>query len=57
MQKTIGFIGAGKIASALISCIHNKKIAKSIIASGRKNNVLSKIIGNEDIGTIFYPEK
>ena len=33
LQKSIGFIGMGKMATALISCIYNKKIAESIVAS------------------------
>ena len=29
---------------------------KVVIANGRKENVLMKIISGEDIGTIFYPK-
>ena len=43
LDKTIGFIGAGKMAMALISCIYNKKIAKKIIASSRNNKNLIEI--------------
>ena len=27
-----------------------------IIANGRKNYILTKILNNEDVGTIFYPK-
>jgi len=43
MKQRIAFIGAGKMASALISCIYNKNLAKSIIASDKSNNNLTKI--------------
>ena len=28
-----------------------------VIANGKKDNVLLKVLNNEDIGTIFYAEK
>lgn len=43
LHKSIGFIGTGKMATALISCIYNKKMAKSIIASGRNIKNLKEI--------------
>ena len=43
MRQRIAFIGAGKMASALISCIHSKKIAKSIIASDKNDKNLINI--------------
>ena len=43
MAKTISFIGTGKMAAALISCIHKNKLAKSIIASDHKEENLKKI--------------
>ncbi|MDP3765710.1 MAG: pyrroline-5-carboxylate reductase [Nanoarchaeota archaeon] len=43
LQKSIGFIGTGRMATAMISCIYNQKIAKSIIASGRNNKNLANI--------------
>lgn len=43
MQKTISFIGAGKMATALISCIYKNNISKSIIASGRNDKSLADI--------------
>lgn len=43
MQKSIGFIGAGKMAAALISCIYKNNISKSIIASDRNKKNLSSI--------------
>ena len=41
MIKSISFIGTGKMATALIRCIYNKKLAKSIIASDRNNKNLT----------------
>ena len=43
MKKSIAFIGTGKMAVALISCIYNKKFVKSIIASDKNENNLEKI--------------
>src|SRR3989338_9236527 len=43
MKQRIAFIGAGKMAAALISCIYNKKLAKSIIASDKSNENLNRI--------------
>lgn len=43
MPKTISFIGTGKMATALISVIYNRKLAKSIIASDHKESNLTKI--------------
>ena len=43
MHKSISFIGTGKMAAALISCIYRKNFAKSIIASD-KNEKNLKII-------------
>ena len=43
MQKSISFIGAGKMATALISCIYSKNLAKSIIASDKHEETLKKI--------------
>ena len=40
MKKTIAFIGAGKMATALISSIYKNNLAKSIIASGRTKRYL-----------------
>ena len=42
-MKRIGFIGAGKMAYALISCIYKHNISKSIIASDKNNKNLIKI--------------
>lgn len=43
MPKKLAFIGTGKMSAALISCIHDKKIAKSMIASDKNNENLNKI--------------
>lgn len=43
MKQRIAFIGAGKMATALIRCIYNKKLAKSIIASDKSNKNLDNI--------------
>lgn len=43
MALRLAFIGTGKMANALISCIYNKKIAKSIIASDKNEENLEKI--------------
>ncbi len=43
MNKTISFIGTGKMAAALISAIYKKKLAKSITASDHKEENLRKI--------------
>ena len=43
LNKNIAFIGTGKMATALISCIYNKKIAKSIIASDKNEKNLTNI--------------
>lgn len=48
---SISFIGTGKMATALISCIYNKKIAKSIIASGRNKKNLNNIKKQFEIKT------
>ena len=43
MKKSISFIGTGKMATALISCIYDKNIAKSIIASNKNSKNLVNI--------------
>ena len=43
MDKAISFIGTGKMATALISCICKENITKSIIASDINNKSLSKV--------------
>ncbi|MBS3158227.1 pyrroline-5-carboxylate reductase [Candidatus Woesearchaeota archaeon] len=43
MSKKLSFIGTGKMSSALISCIHSRKIAKSIIASDKNEKNLDEI--------------
>lgn len=43
MQESIAFIGAGKMAAALISCIYKSNISKSIIASDRNDKNLADI--------------
>ncbi len=43
MPKSISFIGTGKMATALISCIHKSKLAISVIASDRKDENLRNI--------------
>ena len=43
LHKSIGFIGTGKMATALIGCIYNKKIVTSIIASSRNIENLTEI--------------
>ena len=43
MPKTISFIGTGKMATALISCIYKNKLAKEIIASDRKEENIAII--------------
>ena len=43
MLKTISFIGTGKMASALISCIYKSRLADSIIASDKSIENLNKI--------------
>lgn len=43
MNKKISFIGTGKMASALISCIYNKGISKSIIANDKNEKNLNNI--------------
>ena len=43
MPKTISFIGTGKMATALISCIYKNNLAKSIIATNKNKAKLSKI--------------
>ncbi len=42
-SKKLAFIGTGKMATALISCIYNKKFVKSIIASSRNNKNLIEL--------------
>ena len=42
LSKKISFIGTGKMATALISSIYSKKLAREIIASGRNYNNLKK---------------
>ena len=42
-KKNLAFIGAGKMASALISCIYKNNISKSIIASDRNDKNLTNI--------------
>ena len=47
MNKNIAFIGAGKMATALISCIYKNNISKSIIANKTNKNptkTLTKVI-------------
>lgn len=51
-MKAISFIGTGKMASALISCIYNKKLAKSIIASDKYDKNLINIKKQFNIKTI-----
>src|SRR3989338_8309055 len=43
MTKSISFIGTGKMAAALISCIYKNNLAKSIITSDHKEENLRKI--------------
>ena len=43
MKQNIAFIGTGKMASALISCIYKNRLAKQITASGRNKSNLNKI--------------
>jgi len=43
MNKSISFIGTGKMAAALISCIYKNNLAKSIITSDHKEENLRKI--------------
>ena len=43
MTKPISFIGTGKMAAALISCIYKNNLAKSIIASDHGEDNLRKI--------------
>jgi len=43
MKHYIAFIGAGKMAAALISCIYKSNISKSIIASDKDNKNLANI--------------
>src|SRR3989338_3995325 len=52
MQKTIAFIGAGKMATALISCIYKNNISKSIIASDRNQKKLNNLKKQYRIKTI-----
>ncbi|MBI2101219.1 pyrroline-5-carboxylate reductase [Candidatus Woesearchaeota archaeon] len=42
-MKSIAFIGTGRMASALISCIHKSSISKSIIASDKSDINLARI--------------
>ena len=42
----ISFIGAGKMATALISAIYKNKLADEIIASDRNEENLKKIKSN-----------
>ena len=50
-QKTISFIGTGKMATALISCIYNKRFVKSIIASDKNEKNLNSIKKQFEIKT------
>ena len=43
MNKKLSFIGTGKMATALISCIYNKNLAKQIIATNKNEGTLKKI--------------
>lgn len=43
IMKKLAFIGTGKMATALISCIYNKKFIKSIIASDKNQKNLDNI--------------
>ena len=43
MPKTISFIGTGKMATALISCIHESSLGYLIIASDKDTGNLNKI--------------
>ena len=52
MKQVISFIGTGKMASALISCIYKNKLAKSITASDKNNKNLRKIKNKFKIKTI-----
>ena len=42
-MKTIAFIGTGKMATALISCICKNNISRNIIASDKNNKNLISI--------------
>ncbi len=51
MKHHIAFIGAGKMASALISCIYKSSISKSITASDKDNKNLANIKSRFNIKT------
>lgn len=51
MGQRIAFIGAGKMAAALISCIHKNNIAKSITTSDKNEENLKSIKSQFNIKT------
>ena len=51
MPKSISFIGAGKMAAALISSVYKNKLAKSIIATDKHEENLRKIKAKFSIKT------
>ena len=51
MNKSISFIGTGKMAAALISAIYSKNLAKSIIASDHREENLRNIKSKFDVRT------
>ncbi len=51
MNKAISFIGTGKMATALISAIYEKKLYESIIASDHKEENLAKIKSKFNVKT------
>lgn len=57
LQKSIGFVGTGKMAKALINCIYSNKLAKSIIASGRNKKNLINIKRQFNIKTTTKNEE
>ncbi len=58
MSGNASDLGIGGMKTKVLAA---KKATKGgtavVIANGRKNNILPKILNNEDIGTIFYPKK
>lgn len=51
MKQRLSFIGTGKMAAALISCIYKRNISKSITASDKDNKNLANIKNQFDIKT------
>ena len=51
MNKSISFIGTGKMATALISCIYKNKFANKIIATNKNENILKNIKSQFNIKT------